>query len=336
MSGIALIWAAIAVPLAWILLAIVERIAPTGFLNAHMREQPTGTTPVRQLGGFAVVPLYLAGLALTARHQPGEWRFLTALGGAIALLWLVGMADDHRHLSAHLRLMAHFLAAIAVVLTLPTSLALFDGLVPVWVERMAIVFGLVYGINATNFMDGMDLMSVAGLGIPICAGALLLAGSGASIPIAFASLVMAAALVGFTPFNLPPARLYLGDNGALPLGLAAGIACVLLAFETNLIAAVLPFGYYLADSASTLALRALRGENIFRSHSGHAYQVARKAGRSVWWVVAVVVVANTLLALTAAYAAGTGDVGALIGAAVVGVAISAGVVVFFRRQGRTG
>lgn len=325
-------WTLIAAPLAWLLLALAEKAMPSGFLAAHMREQPPGTRPVRQLGGLVLIPLHLAGLAVIARYHPDDRPFLTVFGAATALLWLVGIADDHRHRSTMLRLTAHCIAAFAVAASLPPSLTVLDGMLPIWIERALIVAALVYAINVTNFMDGMDLMSVAGLAIPLCASALLMANGAGYPPIALASLVLAAGLLGFAPFNRPPARLYLGDNGALPLGLAAGVAGVTLAADTQIVAAILPFGYYLADSASTLVLRALRGENLLNSHSGHAYQVARRAGRPVGWVIARVVAANLALALTAWFATRTQGIGTLFAAAIVGLVISAAIVVHFRRQ----
>lgn len=336
MTGAADGWALLAAPLAWLMLAVLEKIAPPDFLKAHMREQPPGTTPVRQLGGLALVPLYLCSLAVIAWNQPDEATFLTMLAASVTLLWLVGLADDHRHQPAGLRLATHFAAAIAVAMTLPPSLTALGGTVPVWVERSMLVVALVYAVNVTNFMDGMDLMSVTGIGIPLCATALLLTGSAAFPAAAFPSLVMAAALLGFAPFNRPAARLYLGDNGALPLGLAAGVASVALAFETSPVAAILPFGYYLANSASTLVLRVARGENLFHSHSGHAYQMARRSGQAVYWVTFRVAAANLLLAFIAWFAARSTDAVALTAAAMLGAGVSAGVVIHFRRQAKSG
>ncbi|MCB1463568.1 MAG: glycoside hydrolase [Nitratireductor sp.] len=327
-------WALLAAPLAWLMLAVLEKATPSGFLKAHMREQPPGTSPVRQIGGLALVPLYLCALAITAWLHPSDQTFVTALAASAALLWLVGIADDHRHQPIALRLAAQFIAAMAVVLTLPPSLTVLGGIFPLWVERLLLVLALVYAINVTNFMDGMDLMSVAGTGIPLCASALLLAGGTAVPAIAFPVLAMAAGLLGFAAFNRPPARLYLGDNGALPLGLTSGIASAALAFETNPVAAILPFGYYLADSASTLILRALHGENLFHSHSGHAYQVARRAGRSVQWVLVRVVIANLALALAAWFAARTANTAIFAASAAFGAGVSAGIVVHFRRQAK--
>ncbi|MEC9344426.1 MAG: glycoside hydrolase, partial [Pseudomonadota bacterium] len=240
MSVTAAVTALLAGPLTWMLLGALDRILPGDFLAAQMREQPAGTPAVRQIGGLALVPVYLASVAAIALAQSGTFALAVPAAAAIALLWLVGMADDHRHLPAGPRLAAHLVAALAVVWPLPDTMSVLGGLAPLWLERMLVVAGLVYAINVTNFMDGMDLMSVVGVGIPLAACALLLAHVPGQELVAFTSLALAAALAGFAIFNRPPARLYLGDNGALPLGLAAGMAGLHLCFATNPVTAILP------------------------------------------------------------------------------------------------
>ena len=335
MAGL-LIWAVLAAPATWIGLALAARIAPQDFQMAQMREQAPGAVPVRQLGGLVIIPLYLAGLAVAARFHPDAGAFLAALGGATALLWVVGIIDDHNHLPSGLRLATHLLAGIAVAFAIDPAAMFSGGLLAWWVERLGIAIGLVCFVNMTNFMDGMDLMTVAGLGMPLAACVFLLANGPQIEPVAFATLVATAALLGFALFNRPVARLYLGDSGSLPLGLVAGTACAGLAFKTGLVPAILPFGYYLFDSGSTLALRAWRRQNLFSAHSGHAYQVARKAGRSEWWVIRRVVAANLALAIIAWFSVNATTMEQTVLAAVCGVLVAAGVVVHFRWQAPVG
>ena len=152
-------------------------------------------------------------------------------------------------------------------------------------------------------------------------------------PVCFATLAIAAALLGFAFFNRPPARLYLGDSGSLPLGLAAGTICVALALKADIVSALLPFGYYLIDFGSTLALRVGRHENLFQAHSQHAYQMARKAGRSEWWVLRRVILVNLVLAVTAWFSINATYAVGVVLAAVLATVCSFGVVVHFRTQG---
>lgn len=317
--------------LAWTALALCQALLPRGLLAAQMREQPPGTRPVRQLGGLVLVPLYLAALVLAAARFPELRAMLAVLGASVALLWVVGVADDHNHLPIGLRLAAQFVAALAVAFAVEPGSFMAGGLLPYWLERALVAVALVYFVNMTNFMDGMDLMTVAGLGLPLILSLSLLTAGPLADPLAMATFILAAGLAGFAVLNRPPARLYLGDNGSLPLGLAAGALCADLAFSAGPVAALLPFGYYLADTLSTLAIRILRGENILRSHSSHAYQVARQAGRSPWWVVAHVAALNVVLAGVARAAAGQ-PAPTAIGLGLAGAAACLAVIVWFRRQ----
>lgn len=317
---------------AWIFLLLFRALLPKSLLAAQMREQPPGTDPIRQLGGLVVIPLYLAGLAWAAMQFPDYRNLLAVLGVTVGLLWLVGIADDHDHLPIGLRLVAHLAAAAAVVFAIDPGQMLLGGLLPYWLERCCLALALVYFINMTNFMDGMDLMTVAGLGVPLLLCLMLVAGDPLDDPLGVATLVLAAALIGFGVLNWPPARLYLGDNGSLPLGLAAGVFTAHLAYRVGPVVAILPFGYYLADSFSTLVIRFRNGENILQSHSSHAYQRARQAGRSPWWVIAHVLVLNLLLAIAARMAADANSLATTTALAIAGVIACFAVIIRFRRQ----
>ena len=315
----------------WTGLLVCRAVLPSRTLRAHMREQPPGTGAVSQIGGLVVIPIYLIGIAVAASRMPEFRPMLSVLGGSAALLWIVGIIDDHRHVAVSLRLAAQVGVALAVAFSLDPAASLSAGMLPWWIERVLVGLGLVYFINMTNFMDGMDLMTVVGLGMPLLLCLALLLTNPLGDPVGYPTLVLAAALVGFGAVNLPPARLYLGDNGSLPLGLAGGVLAAHLASGAGPVAALLPFGYYFADSATTLAMRLIGGENILEAHSKHAYQVARKAGRPVLWVVAHLVVLNLALAIAARMAVGASWM-AQTGLAAVGAALCVAVIVHFRRQ----
>jgi UDP-N-acetylmuramyl pentapeptide phosphotransferase/UDP-N-acetylglucosamine-1-phosphate transferase len=98
--------------------------------------------------------------------------------------------------------------------------------------------------------------------------------------------------LGFAPFNRPVARLFLGDVGSLPIGLALGWLLVLLAGNRHLAAALLLPLYYLADATLTLMRRLAAGERIWQAHRTHFYQRATERGFTVLGVVGRVTVVN--------------------------------------------
>jgi len=317
---------------AWGSLRVLGRLLPADFLAARMREQPPGTPPVRQFGGLVIVPFTLAGLVVAIGMTANDFPMQVALLLALVLLWAVGSADDRRHLSVGARLAAQFIAAGLVAFTIEPGQSVFGGMLPWWMERGMAVAALVWFVNMTNFMDGMDLMTVTGLGMPLLTCFIVHLADG---PFGAPLLLTAGALVGFAVLNRPPASVFLGDNGSLPLGLLAGAVTMYICLVTGPVAAILPFGYYLADSLTTLGLRAMRGENLIHAHSGHAYQRARQAGRSQWWVAAHVAGLNVVLGLLmvwSAFAARQFTVAQQIPIALIGIALSLALVMYFRRQ----
>ncbi len=249
--------------------------------------------PTPQGGGIAVVGATLAIVWLPAVLLGGSAGGPLILTAIVAGLALVGGIDDIRPLPASLRLVLQALAVGALLAADPTMRVLPD-LLPVWAERALILVAGVWFVNLVNFMDGLDLMTVAEM-VPLCAtvaalglvlreyDAMLIAGA------------LAGALIGFAPFNRPVARLFLGDVGSLPIGLLAGFCLWQIAGAGALAAALILPLYYLADATITLLVRLRRGERIFEAHRTHFYQRATDHGFSVKAVTAHVFVLNLIL-----------------------------------------
>ena len=167
---------------------------------------------------------------------------------------------------------------------------------PLWMERALLVVAGVWFVNLTNFMDGIDWMTVAEV-VPITVYLVVIGLSG-GLP-AYAVVVAIAlggAMLGFAPFNQPVARLFLGDVGSLPIGLLLGWLLLLLATQGHVAAAILLPLYYLADATITLLRRLSAGEKIWQAHRTHFYQRALGNGFSVREIVAHIFVLNLILA----------------------------------------
>ncbi len=202
-------------------------------------------------------------------------------------------------MSEAIRLGSQILAAGLVFYGLGPEFRLLPGLLPHWLEGVLIVFALLVAINVTNFMDGLDLMTAAGIGLPLLGVGILAAVGLAGLESGGIGTVAAGGLLGFAFFNRPPAKVFLGDSGSLPLGLIAGTALLLLARETNLAAALILPLYYVLDAGTTIAMRLSQGENILKAHSKHAYQAAKRSGWSVPKVVGHVAFLNLILIVCA-------------------------------------
>jgi UDP-N-acetylmuramyl pentapeptide phosphotransferase/UDP-N-acetylglucosamine-1-phosphate transferase len=272
---------------------------------ARPNARSSHVVPTPQGGGIAVMvaTLIAAGMAIVARPGIDLGELAPVLAAAL-LLAVVGAVDDVTSTPPLPRLVMQFVAVAAVVSALPGDVRMAPA-IPLIVERAALVVAGVWAVNLTNFMDGIDWMTVAEV-IPITAGTAILALMGALSPSAFVvALALLGAIIGFAPFNRPVAKLFLGDVGSLPIGLLLFWLMVVLAGSGNAVAALLLPLYYLADSTITLLKRAARGENITQAHRGHFYQLATARGRSVPDVVARVFGVNILLAALAIASAAT-------------------------------
>ena len=137
----------------------------------------------------------------------------------------------------------------------------------------------VFLCNAANFMDGIDGLSG---GQALCAGGcmgyLLWELGGPVGPIAS---ILALASGGFLVFNFPPARIFMGDVGALFIGFVLA-ACGVLGAQAGLSLWVFSamLAVYFFDVSYTLVRRFLHGENVFEAHRKHLYQRLDKLGWS--------------------------------------------------------
>lgn len=236
-----------------------------------LHERPTPRT-----GGLAVlVSVAVVAAAAWAAAQP-LWLDPFVTGGA-ALLALISLLDDVHGLPAWLRLVVH-VAGAGLLLAGGYGLRALhvpgDG--TLWLGPAGSLFVLLFVVwmtNLYNFMDGMDGFA-GGMGA-IGFGALGTIASLKGDPAyALAALLVAGANLGFLGVNFPPARLFLGDVGAVPMGFLAA-AFSLAGVRLGLFALwvpVLVFSPFIVDATVTLLRRLAQGKPVWQAHRSHYYQ----------------------------------------------------------------
>lgn len=268
-------------------------------LLAHPNARSSHKTATPQGAGLAVMASVFAGCALGILlwGQGAEPRLLGVLVAAAGLT-LLGAIDDAHGLSVWSRLQGQLLAAIVVVGTLPEELRLFPGLMPAGLEDVLMVLGLTWFVNAVNFLDGLDWMTVAQV-VPMTLGIVALHMLGAVLDtVGLLALALLGAVLGFAIFNKHPARIFLGDAGSLPIGLCLAFMLIFVA-QTHLAAALLLSLYTLADPTLTLFRRMAAKQAILSAHRTHFYQRAVAAGLTVPQVTARIFSLCLLLAALA-------------------------------------
>lgn len=280
----------------------------------HPSQRSSHVVPVPRGGGVAPALGALVAIAVTT-SVPATGR--AAIVVAAAGLGLIGLIEDLVGISALLRLAVQFLAAAVAA---PFAFHAMTGGVP-WrvVFALAVVVWLVAYVNAYNFMDGIDGISVAqavGAGITW----FLVGRYVDSRILAAGGIIVAGAALGFGPFNVPRARMFLGDVGSYFIGAwLATVAVLGLGAGMPVEAVLAPLALYMADTGTTLLRRVLRGERWYLPHRDHAYQRLTDGGWSH-------VRASGLVAACIALCGALGAV-SVVGATSARVAADAGIVV---------
>ena len=240
-------------------------------------ERSSHTSPTPRGAGLAVVVAFLLGLiTLLIDNSISDEVFLAIAIPSLAVA-IIGWLDDRGHLtSAKWRLVGHFACALlAVRLTgglpeLPLANSTIDfGLA----GDIAAVVYLVWMLNLFNFMDGIDLITgVQTVTTSAGVAMLLLISTESDSWKIFA--VLAASILGFLFFNLPPAKIFLGDVGSGFIGFTIAVVSLVVAKDEPLVAWAMTIllGVFVTDATVTLLRRLLSREHVYVAHRTHAYQ----------------------------------------------------------------
>ena len=275
------------------------------------------TQPVPRLGGLAVVASTVTLLGAGAIGIPWapRWAAPTVSFGILAGLapiLAVSIRDDISHMRALPKFIAHGMgAAVAMAfgVLLPPTVHLFG--VPVSLGWMAIPLSALWLIgvtNAFNIVDGLDGLS-AGLGLisaASLAGVLLMTHEPGN---AAAVLVLGGSIVGFLPYNIHPARVFLGDSGATAIGYLLGCFTLagpaLLSSGLATLIPVLLVGVPVADTIVSMARRMLSrletgsGNRFYEADHNHIHHRLLVLGLSHQKAVLTLYAAGGLLSLMA-------------------------------------
>jgi UDP-GlcNAc:undecaprenyl-phosphate GlcNAc-1-phosphate transferase len=235
------------------------------------------------------------------------------VGGSI--VFLIGMMDDKKPLPAITKLLMQIIAAYAAMMygvriagmTLPGA-----GYVtfPIWLSQAVTLFWMLGFMNTINLVDGLDGLA-AGVAV-IAAGTFLMVCvlQGETKVLLFAkqlklasvlSAALCGAALGFLFFNFHPARIFMGDGGALFLGFMLGAASVIGTLKLTAVMAfvipVLVIGLPVLDVAFAMLRRARNGRGLFSPDKGHFHHRLLSLGWTQREVVFLAYIITLLLSL---------------------------------------
>ncbi|MFL6449383.1 MAG: glycosyltransferase family 4 protein [Bryobacteraceae bacterium] len=237
--------------------------------------------PIPRIGGVAVTVAYFASCLLAwgilfwfpVQNAPG-FAAVKALVPAVAIVFLVGLADDMLNLQPLHKFAAQGLASVMVVLSGVYIHSISAVSIPRPLGMLVTVVWLMGCTNAVNLIDGLD--GLAG-GITLLGTATVLVGAliSGNAELMVAAAPLAGALIGFLVFNFNPASIFLGDCGSLVLGFLLGCYSLLwMETSTTLVAIAAPLmtlSIPLLDTTLAMARRFLSGRPLFRPDRSHIH-----------------------------------------------------------------
>ena len=257
---------------------IVKRGGRIG-LDAPDTRRKLHDKAIPRLGG---APIFLAvGLAsLVAGYIGGlGWSRWLPVALCNAMIFSVGFADDLKPLGAKVKLVGQIGTAL-ILFALGVSIDMLSNpfgegaIVLGWWGLPLTLIWLVSIPNIVNLIDGMDGLA-GGFGLFLCLTLAFIGYYGNQPDVVVVSLAMAGALAGFLIFNLPPAKIFLGDGGAYLIGFF--IASVSL-FTSNkgsvigaLLVVIIALGVPILDTLFAIIRRGIRGVSIFNADAEHIH-----------------------------------------------------------------
>lgn len=270
-----------------------------GILDLPDSERKFHARATPRTGGLAICLSFcvVTLLGTTAIRDVAGWSPSSGLAwllSSTAGLCCVGLWDDRHGMRARTKLLWQIVAIAPYVGWGRASqpLVLFgDPVASGWLSEGLVLLWLVACCNFINLLDGLDGLA-GSVGLVICLASGLLGGWQGQPETVGLCAVLAGSLLGFLFFNWPPARLFMGDCGSLPLGFLVGaLSLQASAKKTVGLTLVVPsllLAVPLFDTAMAILRRKLNGKKIGHGDRGHIHHCLRDRGLSpsqTLWVV---------------------------------------------------
>ena len=302
----------------YLLTGPVRKFAIIAGAMPEIRDRDVHKEPTPRLGGIAMFGGLCAGLLVAAHLDKLSTIFkstgdVPALLAGATIMWVIGVLDDKWGVDALVKLGGQMVAAGVMVFKGVTVLWLpIPGVGTVvlhqtWGTFIAVAL-VVISVNAVNFIDGLDGLA-AGM---VCIAALaffaysyrLSFGYGITdaLPATLFSAILVGMCLGFLPHNLHPARIFMGDSGALLLGLVLSVSMISLTgrvdpsvittgSQTDAVHAMVPIyipmllpltviAIPLADLVLAVVRRTWNGQSPFAADKGHLHHRLLQLGHS--------------------------------------------------------
>lgn len=262
--------------------------------------------PIPRMGGLAIFIGFLLSVLLFV-NITREVRGI--LLGSIIIV-ATGAVDDVVSLRAWTKFLIQIFAAVVavwhgVVIHVVMNPNVFSGTEAIMLGWLAVPITILWivGItNSVNLIDGLDGLAV-GVSTISCITIVVVALLVSEPNVALILAALAGACIGFMPYNLNPAKIFMGDTGSLLLGYVLSTVSVLGLFKfytlVTFVVPVLALAVPLADTVFAFCRRILHGQSPFHADRGHFHHKLMDLGLNQKQAVAVLYAVSAILGLAA-------------------------------------
>lgn len=245
--------------------------------------------PTPRLGGLAIFLGFLAGLLYMYEIDS---RMVGVLTGA-AIIVTLGFFDDIKPLPAKFKFLVQIIAAVIVIRSGVRIDHVSNPLHFMFPDNEYIIFGnwsypltllwIVGVTNAINLVDGLDGLA-AGISIISAVTLFVAAQTTGQVFAAFLASILAASTLGFLPYNFNPAKIFMGDTGALFLGYMLSVISVMGVLKgaaaLSILVPIFAIGLPIYDTLFAMIRRASNGKSMMEADKGHLHHKLLDAGMS--------------------------------------------------------
>ncbi len=303
---------AVSLLVAYVMTPPVKRFAEkVGAIDVPKDNRRVHDHPIPRMGGLAIFIGFMLSLIF---FVPMSTKVTGLLVGSV-IIAVMGGVDDIVSLNPWVKLAGQIVAALVAircglvfdVISNPNIFAEETYIEIGWLSIPLTMLWIVGCTNAVNLIDGLDGLAVGVSAISSLT--MLIVSLFVSEPVV--SIILAAltgACLGFMPYNLNPAKIFMGDVGSQLLGFVLSTASIMglfklhaiITFFVPLLALALP----LADTIFAFFRRILHGQSPFKADKGHFHHRLLAMGLNQKQVVAVLYGISAVLGLLAVLMAG--------------------------------
>lgn len=295
----------------------------------------SGERPIPRIGGLAIVTGAVLGAGLLALcFLPtrllllSAWHQLHAVVLGAVLILGIGLVDDVVRLHATPKLAVEVLVAIGLY---AAGVRIGTLWLPFGIVELGEVVGIAFTVlwivgiaNAFNLLDGLD-GAAAGSAVFALLAMFVTSLTLHQPMVAFLTVALAGATVGFLPFNFAPARVYLGDGGSLFLGYALAALAIEGATKGPAIVAIaiplVAFGLPVADTLLAVVRRGARGAPLMTGDHGHVHHRLLDLGLTARQAAVVLYGVSAAFALASMLFLNPNVRGMAVGLTIVGIGV---------------